>query len=323
MSEATPSGTEGGSAQAELYSASLARSTSFGGKTFPSAAATVPLRPRVSSDDSLKDYFNECAKRNSGSDAHKAGSPSIQRTGSVSAWSGAGRGEAGGQVGDGGGGGDGEGRRLVEYVVQYGVAASTAEAMWLDDSADDSTADSAADSDEAKTVFCIPEQLSCFPCAPPVEELEQFCFPELVGVQLLAEQEAPTWIKHWQGAALGRAGKPPVRGVADCSLVSAGAGAVAAAGADADGLAEQRPVAQQKPEEEEACAGQAEEEQDLFIFVLSTQQDGGQPLYGLTLYFDEPSPVRRRLACGKWLACRLRLTARLWLAASGSLAVYR
>jgi hypothetical protein len=224
------------SAQAELYSASLARSASFGGKGFPPAAATVPLRPRVSSDDSLKEDSPDGSKRSGGADAHKPGSPAIQRTASVSAWSSAGRGEGGGHPAAAGGGAP-DGRRLLEYAVQYGVAASTAEAMWLDDS----------DDDEGKTVFCIPEQLSCFPCAPPVEELEQFCFPEMVGVQLLPEREAASWIARWQ-----RPAPDPAAG-----------------------------------EEEE------EEEENRFVFVLSTQQDGGQPLYGIALYFDDPSPVRR------------------------------
>jgi hypothetical protein len=265
LSTMTPNGPE--NTQAELYSASLARSTSFGGKGFPSAAATVPLRPRVSSDDSLKDDVHDSSKRNSGPDAHKASSPAIQRSGSVNAWSSAVRGEAGGASADGGGGGP-DPRRLLEYAVHYGVAASTAEAMWLDDSEDD----------ETKTVFCIPEQLSCFPCAPPVEELEQFCFPEMVGVQLLPEHEATSWFKHWQGGPLdpglgsaGRAGKDP--GSAESVLHSVGADAAGAAGAAGEDVLGQ-------------------EEQDQFIFVLSTQQDGGQPLYGIALYFDEPSPVR-------------------------------
>jgi len=61
--------------------------------------------------------------------------------------------------------------RMFDHLVEYGVCAKTAMAMWAD-------AAEGGEEGELEDVHCIPELLYCYPNPSPVEELEIFCFPD-------------------------------------------------------------------------------------------------------------------------------------------------
>eukprot|EP00960_Hanusia_phi_P016870 496895-Hanusia_phi.AAC.1 len=193
--------------------------------------------------------------------------------------------------------------RLLEHLVLYGVSSNTAHAIWEDAQ---SSGDFASSSPSC-IASCIPEQLWSYPSVPEVKELEQFAFPYQVPVQLETNDS-------WRHLLSGQ-GKSPISSslplfppppffsfltvflllLPPCLCLLPSLTCPAADDNEVAGGVFLKVLQRRSPN---ACPGgegdlrdQTEGEEagiDKLIFVLSTRKEGGTPLYGVCMYWDEP-----------------------------------